>query len=225
MSIAAAARRRGVRRLVHFTPARNLHRIIRSGAIRPVSELAAEESAAYAITDAQRVDGHPELTCCSVEYPNAYYLHIAKQRADLYPDWIALLLAPELLDMPGTYLSPRNAAAGTAVPASPIAFESMYASAVPGAQGRTFARRSTHLPAVPTDLQAEVLLPGRLPLSQVSGVVVRSKAVADTVRAQLRQLQQPAPEHWRWISCPTTFDRDGLRRSIWNGNAPEETLL
>lgn len=223
--LAAAARARGVTRLVHFTPARNLPHILTAGAIRPVSDLAADTAATYAATDLSRLDGHPELTCCSIEYPNVYYLWFAKARAVLYPDWVGLLISVDLLDAGGVYLSPRNAAAGTARPATLGAFDGLYTDSIRGAGGATFRRGATHLASVPTDLQAEVLLPGAVPLSQVSGVMTPDRATADTVRAQLRQLQQAWPADWAWTSCPVAFEADRLRKAVWAGLAPTEEVL
>ncbi len=136
---AAASGSTGVTRLVHFTPARNLPHILDDGAVRPVVELRADRRAYFAATDLNRYDGYPDRTCCSIEYPNPYYLRVARSRpeARTYPDWVALLLSVDLLDRPGVLLSPRNAAAGTAVSASVSAFDALYAPAVGGSGGGT----------------------------------------------------------------------------------------
>lgn len=216
------ARSRGVTRLVHFTPALNLPPIIDDQAVRPVADLEDDRRAYFEATDLERYDRHPEMTCCSIEYPNAYYLRQAQGRRHLraYPDWVALLLNIDLLDRPGVLLSPRNAAAGTAVPGTAAAFEAMYAPVVFGQ--RSYARAPSHLDAAPTDLQAEVLVPGAVALSQVDGVLFPSEQACRSVRANLAQLRSAVPRHWRWSSSPAAFEPDTLRRCVHSGQLPEE---
>lgn len=223
-SLVEHARARGVTRLVHFTPARNLPHILDDGALRPVVELRADRQAYFAATDLDRYDGHPDRTCCSIEYPNPYYLRIARSRptARTYPDWVALLLPIDLLDRPGVLVSPRNAAAGTAVPASLDAFDALYAPAVAGSGGRRYVRGATHLLAAPTDMQAEVLVPGHVGVSQVIGLLFPDIAMLKDVRAYLDQVQRRPPDHWIWRTSPAAFDPDDLRRCIQGGRFPEE---
>lgn len=215
------ARARGVTRIVHFTAARNLPQIIDDGALLPVTQLRASGSH-FTATDPTRYDGHPGCTCCSVEYPNPYYLRIAQRRpgAQAYPDWVALLLSVDLLDRPGILLSPRNAAARTAVPGNVASFDALYAPTVSGQQ--EYRRGPRHLAAVPTDLQAEVLIPGPILLSQVAGLMFpRIQSLRD-VRANLVQLHRCAPSHWTWSTSPESFDTDQLRRCVHGGIPPKE---
>lgn len=220
-ALSALARARGVTRLVHFTPARNLPHIIDHGALRPVAELR-ESQAHHTATDLERFDGYPDRTCCSIEYPNPYYLRVAQGRpgARPYPDWVAMLLSIELLDRDGVLLSPRNAAAGTALPAAEATFEALYATTVSGQQ--VYPRRGSHLPAAPTDLQAEVLIPSSIGLSQVSGLLFPTLPMLLDVRANLEQVRRQPPGHWRWSTSPAAFDADELRRCIHGGRPPEE---
>lgn len=216
------ARSRGVTRLVHFTPARNLPHIVDDAALRPVADLRADRRAWFAATDLERYDDHPEMTCCSIEYPNAYYLRQARKKpnARTYPDWAALLLSVDLLDRAGVLVSPRNAAAGTAMEATEASFDAIYAPVVAGRQ--RYRRGPHHLDAVPTDLQAEVLIPEDIPLSQVRGLLFPTEEMCRTVRANLRQVSRIPPAHWTWRSSPEAFDPDALRRCVHGGSPPEE---
>lgn len=220
--LAENARSRGVTRLVHFTPARNLPHIIDDAALRPVVDLRADRRAWFTATDLERYDEHPEMTCCSIEYPNAYYLRQARMRpnARVYPDWAALLLSVDLLDRPGALVSPRNAAAGTAMTATDASFNAIYAPVVVGRQ--RYVRGPHHLDAVPTDLQAEVLIPNDISLSQVCGLLFPTEVMCRTVRANLRQVTRDPPAHWTWGSSPEAFDPDALRRCVHGGTPPEE---
>lgn len=222
--VSNAAAARGVTRLVHFTPGRNLVQIIDDGYLRTVDELLADPGAHFTATDRQRYDGHRDKTCCSIEYPNPYYLKQAQERpsAKPYPDWVALLLPVSLLDREGTLLSPRNAAAGTAIPASVDTFRMLYHEVVTGSRGRRYHRGASHIEAAPTDLQAEALVPDRIAVSQVDGLLFPTAGMLRDMRANLRRLRRTPPTHWTWRSSPESFDPNSLRRCIHGGNAPKE---
>lgn len=215
------ARARGVTRLVHFTSGRNVPHIIDRGALEPVEQLR-ESRVHHTVTDHERYDGYLDRTCCSIEYPNLYYLRVARNRstAKAYPDWVALLLSVDLLDRPGVLLSPRNAAAGTAQPASERIFRSLYAVSVVGQQ--RFQRGEHHLRSVPTDLQAEVLIPDRIALSDIGGLLLPDPQSLRDLRANLRQIGRTPPAHWQWRTSPAAFDADRLRRCVHGGERPQE---
>ena len=221
-ALADLARDRGVTRLIHFTPGRNLPHIIDDGALRPAAELGGDEHAHFTVTDQTRRDGFPDRTCCSIEFPNPYYLRQAQGRPDArpYPDWVALLLTVDLLDRPGSLLSQRNAAAGTAVPANRSSFQALYAPRVQS--HRVYQRSRMHLPEAPTDMQAEALIPRHIDLSQVAGLLFPSMDMLRDVRAHLNQIGRTPPTHWRWLHSPEAFDADRLRRCIYRGIRPEE---
>lgn len=221
MSLADAVRARGARRLVHFTQARNLPHIIRNGRIRSRETLDLDVDATFAFADADRFDGRRDLTCLSIEYPNPYYLRHARQRARGYPDWPALLVDVEVLDWPDVWVCQRNAAAGPVVAATQDSVASLWADHVASRQG-FFQRRLTHLPACPTDLQAEVLIAGDIPLSRVHGLMFPDIAGLRRVRVALAQTTDGWPSDWDWIVCATAFTPDDLRNHVWYGTVPEE---
>jgi hypothetical protein len=73
--IAERVAERGITRICHFTPSRSLAHILsgRSG-IRPSSELSESEREIFNPTDLQRIDNHTGHICCSIEYPNGWYM-------------------------------------------------------------------------------------------------------------------------------------------------------
>lgn len=225
MTPATTAAARGATRLCHFTPALNLPHILRDGQIRPAAALSEDARACFNPTDLVRLDGHPDCVCCSIEYPNGFYLVRARQSGRLqhFPDWIVMLLPLALMDRPGTLFSPRNAAAGSGAFLEPgqAGLGRCYASAVAGSGGNTFTRGPRHLPGCPTDQQAEVLVPGNVPMSDVSGMVVASSTQARAELARLHAVGLSLGDT-PLIVAPAFFDRNGLSGCIRGGTPPVE---
>jgi len=110
-AILEEAVQRGITRLCHFTPSRNLAHILSGGlGILATKHLKDDERALYNATDLARLDGHEDHICCSIEYPNAWYFDRAKDREPLFRDWVVLLINPRYLWEDGTKFCPRNAA-------------------------------------------------------------------------------------------------------------------
>jgi hypothetical protein len=91
-AIKKKVRQRGVTRLCHFTPSRNLIHIA-SGVtgILATKKLEAEERKLYTPTDLLRFDGHAGFISCSLEYPNAWYFD--KARGAIRPAQLCLKVA------------------------------------------------------------------------------------------------------------------------------------
>lgn len=166
-------------RLAHFTPARNLPHILRDRELRSVEQLDEAVRAAYTPTDRDRLDGHRDKICCSLQYPNSFYFAKARDDRDAvnFPDWACLLLDRTAAAIAGTVFCQRNAGAGGAEPGAEALLR-CYAPTVMGHRGRTYTRSALHDPASPTDVQAELLIPGPVPLSLVRVIVFPSDAAA-----------------------------------------------
>jgi hypothetical protein len=224
-SIAELAASRKITRLCHLTPVRNLLHIARDGALRSTADLSADERAAFDQQDLRRLDGYPDHICCSIEYPNVWYLRrkirdaTALQR--LFPGWVCLLIDPAYLWAEGTLLCRRNAAAssGTYVDSGADVFAGMYAERVYGANG--WNERDDKPASCPTDDQAEVLIPKRIPLGHANHVVVASEIEARRIYAGLELISAPVQE-LVWTVAPEFFDR-ALSGTLRSGNLPLET--
>jgi hypothetical protein len=221
---AAALAAHGITRLCHFTPSRNLGHILATGeGLLSSRQLAASERAIFNPTDLERLDGYPDHICCSIEYPNAWYLDRARAKEVLFRDWVVLFLVPELLAGPGTLFCPRNAAAGFGlyIRAGIEAFESLYAETVCGSGGRQYTRGGAHLPAVPTDQQAEVLVPDRIAIADILGVAVSSDTQVrqEVVRLELLGVD---PRSVNFAVAPALFRKYDLDRHIKAGVKPPE---
>lgn len=221
--IRASARRRGIARLCHFTPSRNLvHIATDPTGLLASTQLEEDEKAILNATDLARLDGFPDHVCCSIQYPNAWYFRKARQDAHIFADWVVLLLNPHHLWAAGTKFCPRNAAAssGTGVAEGAQAFDSMFGASVVGAYGKTYTRSPSHPAWLPTDEQAEVLIPDRVSREDLIGVAVLDQAQARREHARLTQLLVEVPPI---VVAPDFFEPYWLSSKLRVGIVPAET--
>jgi hypothetical protein len=218
---------RGITRLCHFTPSRNFGHIVATGSgILSTRALKEDERAVFNQTDLERFDAHPDHICCSIEYPNAWYLDRARSKERLFKDWVVLLLSPNLLLLDGTLFSPRNAAAGGGAYLRPgrAGFLKLFASEVLGAYGKTFQRQAMHLSSVPTDQQAEVLVPDQIVKDDIRGIAVANETQARNEVLRLK-LMGASAEGLTIVIAPTLFDKYALDGCIRSGTRPTELMF
>ena len=219
--IRAHANRRGITRLCHFTPSRNLAHIASdSRGLLASRHLQNDETAIFNPTDKARLDGYPGHVCCSIQYPNAWYFRKAREKERLFLDWVVLLIDPTYLWRVDTKFCVRNAAAGygRGVRSGSAAFDALFADSVEGV--RTYRRGPHHPDFLPTDEQAEVLIPDRIGSDGVSAVVVRDDAQAALETSRLRLADLPVP---RIVIVPEFFDPHALSRGLRRGRIPAES--
>lgn len=218
---------RGITRLCHFTPSRNFGHIAATGnGVLSTRNLKDDERAVFNQTDLERLDEHPDHICCSIEYPNVWYLDRARLKERIFKDWLVLLLSPWLMLREGTLFSSRNAAAGRGAYLRPgvDGFLRMFAAEITGAYGKTFKRQTTHLAAVPTDQQAEVLVPDQIVKDDILGITVMSEDQARNEVLRLK-LMGVSASSFRIVIAPALFDKYSLDRFIRSGSRPEEVLF
>ena len=222
--VQAAAEARGITRLCHFTPSRNLQHIAAGGVgILSTKNLSAEERAAFNPTDLYRYDARTTHICCSVEFPNGWYFDRVREKEALFPNWVVLLIKPDCIWRDGTLFSPRNAAAesGRLLQAGVAAFEAMYAPRVSGAYNRTYTRTTAQRPSCPTDQQAEVLVEDKISLEDILAVAVRSAEQAATERVSLRT-NGLDPDLFNFVIAPHLFSKYQISHAISYGLQPSE---
>ncbi len=226
--IREALRQIGITRLAHFTPSKNLNGIVRDGMIRSSKDLAKNAPDYFSPTDRQRFDGHPDKLCCSFEFPNTYYLARARTGAEYvnYPDWVCLLLDPELSLRPGTLFSPCNAATGRGayLEAGGDALLACFAPnspATPSSPAGGWARGVNHHPRAATDIQSEALIPAPVELSHLRAIVVVSEESAKLEFGRLK-LVGLEPSLLNWVVAPMFFSRSRLPLAIRYGSEIEE---
>lgn len=218
--IQARANRRGITRLCHFTPSRNLAHIASdSKGILASGHLQDDESTVFNPTDKARLDGYKDHVCCSIQYPNAWYFRTARKNERLFPDWVVLLIDARHLWRAGTKFCQRNAAAGhgQGVRGGDAAFDALFADTVEGRQ--TYRRGPRHPDFLPTDEQAEVLIPDRIGRGDVYGVAVRDdeQAAREASRLELAGLTVP-----RFVIVSEFFDPYTLSGKLRRGQMPVE---
>lgn len=220
MSIEAEARDLGITRLCHFTSARNFAQMLDSGYIEGTAELAAK-GATFNQNDEYRFDGRLSDVCCSLEYPNTWYLDQIRAKDPHFLDWVILTLDLSLLDRPGVGFFPYNAARGRggARKEGVEGFKDMFAQNVHGQ--RPISRQSRHPDWWPTDDQAEVQVPGPVSISLVRSVIFRTdeQLATETARHGLLCPLHPLPSA---IIAPTLFDKYALSASVRRGERPAE---
>lgn len=222
-SIEGDALRRGVTRLCHFTPSRNVAHILSGNSGLLASKyLKDDEREVFNPTDLHRFDGFDDHVCCSIEYPNGWYFRKARACGGLFRDWVVLLIKPDWLWHDNTKFSQRNAAAGrgAGVEQGFEAYRRLFAPSVTGAYDNTYTRDLLHPDWLPTDEQAEILIGSAISLEDVTGIAVANEAQAKREFARFRILQR---EHPRIMVVPAMFDAYGLSAAIRRGIRPVET--
>lgn len=221
--VAAALTAFPVTRLTHFTPALNLPNIIADGQLRSVKDLKADVRACYKPTDLKRLDGYPDKICCSLQYPNGFYFDVARAKIANYPDWVCLLLDVQIAASEGTLFCPRNAAAADDTTAGVAGLLACYAPTVLGQGGITRRRGTTHDPASPTDVQAEVLLTAPVPLSSVNAIVFPTEAAAQEEYGRLERFGLLPPNTVGWIVSAGMFHKWAITAAARSSNYFAET--
>jgi len=220
--VAAAVQQVGLTRLAHFTPAKNLPHILGEGFIRSSRDLAANAPEFFHPTDLERFDQHPDHVCCSLQFPNGYYLAQARSKPSFqnFPDWVCLLLEPGLLELDGVLFAPCNAAKGRGAYLAQGAGALLGCYSTPSVPGG-WKRGPAHHKSAPTDLQAEALIPGPINLSHLMGIVVPSDSAAANEVGRLK-LVSPNAAKVSWFVAPTFFRKDELSTLLRFGGQIEE---
>lgn len=216
---------RQISRLCHFTPSRNLLHIASDpNGILSTSRLQEDEKAVFNPTDLARFDGFPDHVCCSIQYPNAYYFKTARSKESIFADWVVVFIKPDHLWAAGTKFCERNAAAncGAGVAEGVDAFDAMFKPQVLGAGCRYFTRGPAHPPWLPTDQQAEVLIPDCVAREDILGVAVADEAQARREISRLKLVKAVIPPI---VVAPDFFNPGWLSTQLRGGTVPPETLF
>jgi len=213
-AILDAAARRGITRLCHFTSATNLAKILGEGEIRATGDLR-RSGDPFRPTDVNRRDGRFSAVCCSVEYPNSWYLAKARDREPNFADWVVITLDVGLLEVPDVAFCPHNAAKarGVGVQVGIGGFHAIFEERPPRYRSRW------HPPWWPTEDQAEVLVPGPIPASAIRAVIVTDEGQAELEHYRLGLLGVPRPP---LVVAPDVFDPQKLSTCIRSGRRPPE---
>jgi hypothetical protein len=217
---------RGITRICHFSPSRNLLHIARGEAgILATKTLKDDERNLFNATDTQRFDGHEDHICCSIQYPNGWYFSKVRKDEPLFLDWVVFLIKPDYLWKPGTLFCQRNAAAGRGRFAfeGVDGFQAMFKPQVTGAGGREYQRKVRHLACSPTDDQAEVLVPGQIVQEDILAIAVKD---VEQAKMEIQRLEiAGVPVTFNFLIAPDLFEKTALSDAIRSGIRPSETLF
>jgi hypothetical protein len=212
---------RGITRICHFTQSRNLAHIFDDPLGLCSTRTLQEHALPHNPTDTERFDGRNDLICCSIEYPNTYYFIKVREREPLFKDWVVLMIDPSYLWHPETCFCPCNAArsCGGYIRTGIEGFLSLYAPISPGLTA--YSRSARHLPAAPTDIQAEVLLKDPIPLDSITGIAVHTEDQAHREICRLRlqgiTIDIPiyiAPEFFQRSTLQNTYGTGLIQRGV-----------
>lgn len=188
MNIYDELNRRGVTRLCHFTKMKSLTHILNS----PDGILSTARIKHDCLTqvDAKRADGKLDYVCCSIEYPNSWYLDSAKNRNEdaIFREWIILYIDISILKNSSVMICECNAATQNGAfikTANEMNVTELFADKV---RSFPYARKKEMLDCCPTNSQAEILIKNEIPRCYIKGIAVGDYKVAESVFAMEKTL-------------------------------------
>jgi hypothetical protein len=184
---------RGVTRLCHFTKLESLVTILPS----EIGILASQSIRADIknVTDTSRYDGELGYVCCSVEYPNSWFLKKAIQRDtnQIFKDWVVLYIDLSILELKDAKFCPCNAstAHGSHINSNMNEIDLIFADEL---SIFNYRRTPDMLSCCPTNGQAEILIKNNVPREFISGIAVGCKSIAELIYATFKTLNtKPIP--------------------------------
>jgi len=176
---------RGVTRLCHFTKFQGLTHIIPSADGILASSSIRQDT--KNVTDTARYDGELDYVCCSIQYPNSWFLKKAIQNNTdkIFKEWVVLYVDLSILKYKCAKFCPCNAsrANGAYIDGRMDNINSIFATSVPTFQ---YPRSTKMLASCPTDGQAEILIKDSIPREYIIGIAVGNEDVAKRVYAMLK---------------------------------------
>lgn len=213
----------GLTRVVHFTPAKNLHHIVADGQITSNKVLAEYAPEYFEPTDPYRLDQRPDMTCVTFTFPNPFYFDIARKLPQFsrFPDWVCLFINVEVLTRDGVLFCECNAATdgGALLKPGIEGIEGCFADLT----SLGYRRGPAHHPHAATDLQAEALVPGPIALSDITAIVTPSHAAAGDGKARLRA-GGLSPDQFTWLASEKLFTKWPLSNAVRSGEPVIETM-
>lgn len=209
---------RNIKRICHFTNSKNLSHILNDFKGIYATDFLLENYKDY--NDDLRLDGKTDYICCSIQYPNVFYLDRIKNNDKLFKEWIILSIDPQIICLQETLFCKVNAATerGKYICKGINGFKNLFEENII-TNKRSIKRSPTMLKSLPTDIQAEVLIYKKIPLEYINGIIVK-----DEIQAReefFRMKYWGGKNNIPIIVAPDLFDRD-LSNKLRRGNLPKE---
>ena len=189
MSAYDVLRDRGVTRLCHFTKLQSLTHILSSENGVAASNSIRQDT--KNVTDTGRYDGELDYVCCSIEYPNSWFLDKAQQRNtdQIFREWVVLYIHPAILNRRRAKFCPCNASTqmGSLIRDDIENIGAVFEQEVT-ARDRTYVRSPRMLSCCSTDGQAEILIKDNIPRDYIIGIAVGDGEIAARVYAMIKTL-------------------------------------
>ncbi|WP_369547395.1 DarT ssDNA thymidine ADP-ribosyltransferase family protein [Bacillus velezensis] len=213
-------RERKITRLCHFTKSNNLSHILRNESGILANTVLDDQLEILKKNDEHRYDNKEDYVCCSVQYPNSWYLKRIRDIDPLFKEWVVLFIDPILITHPNTLFCHRNAAAGRGqfIKSGIEGFVGMFKNRVLGQ--RLMYRTHSMAECCPTDDQAEVLLYKNIPRGHIIGIAVPTEEQARREKARLSFIKE-VPKDIKWIIAPDLFNVS-WSSMVREGDIPEE---
>ena len=208
---------RGVTRLCHFTKLQSLTHIITSENGILASKSIRQDT--KNVNDTARYDGELDHVCCTIQYPNSWFLKRAIQdnHDKIFSDWVVLYINLTILKHKIAKFCPCNASRskGAYIEGNMDYIDSIFANSVSTFR---FPRSTRMLSSCPTDGQAEILIKDSIPREYIIGIAVGNKDVARRVYAMLKIY---GLEHIPIYIAPDVLTPN-WSNMIKNGHQPDE---
>jgi hypothetical protein len=185
MSAYDVLKTRGVTRLCHFTKFQSLTHIITSAEGILASSSIRQDT--KNVNDTARYDGELDSVCCSVQYPNSWFLNAAMQNNpdQIFKDWVVLYVDLSILKYKNAKFCPCNASksSGAYINGNMDNIDSIFATYIHISR---YQRSPKMLSCCPTDGQAEILIEDSIPREYINGIAVGDEDVANRVYTMLK---------------------------------------
>ncbi|WP_280166634.1 DarT ssDNA thymidine ADP-ribosyltransferase family protein [Priestia aryabhattai] len=209
-----------IARLCHFTKSSKLLHILQKEDGIIANTFLDGQIEILTKNDSSRLDGKEDYICCSIQYPNTWYLNKIKNNDALFKEWVILFIDPILLTNPETLFCHRNAASarGANIKRGYEGFSGMFRNTVQGQ--RLMNRTPQMLSCCPTDDQAEVLIYKNIPRSCIKAIAVPDHKQAQREFTRLSIINAPNIDI---IVAPELFNNSWSPK-IRRGQIPGELL-
>lgn len=185
-SIQGLIQERGITRLCHFTKSKSFLHIMSNEIGIRANKFFDDEEELLNKNDEFRFDGREDFVCCSIEYPNSWFLNklIERDKDKFFKEWVILFINPDLIFQETTHFCQVNAATqkGALIEQGEAGFSKLFAK---NSSWYRFPRNHNMLSCCPTDGQAEVLIYKNVRLSDIIGIAVPNEKQAREERARI----------------------------------------
>lgn len=210
---------RGVTRLCHFTKLQSLTHIITSESGVLASNSIRQDT--KNVNDTARYDGELDFVCCSVQYPNSWFLNSAMRKSHdiIFKDWVVLYVDLSILKYKRAKFCPCNASKsnGAYINGNMDNIDSVFSTTV---LTFPYPRSPKMLSCCPTDGQAEILIENSIPRKYINGIAVGNEDVAKRVYSILKMYSL---EHISIYIAPDVLTTK-WSQLIKDGYTPDEIL-